>query len=288
MLAKIHSQSGYTGPHFKGFDAAKVPDFYKPFSDGSILCAPGIFRFPDAHQLVSYIARLQWALLPAAEKEQVPVGAKLGYQLAQLCSPEAKSCLLNWDMRVTEPTNWREVRLNLLPNKALLTTNDMKREYDRVVNTLAIDTNFIGKPILDASFPDTSGRMVRFSDFRGKVVLVDVWATWCAPCKEQLPHLMKLEEEYRNNPDVVFVSLSVDREKDHAKWKKFIATEKLQGVQLIDFSGKIFQRPYAIEGIPRFILIDRAGNIAETRSPYPASGKELKSYLEELLTTGAE
>ena len=103
------------------------------------------------------------------------------------------------------------------------------------------------------------------------------------PCREQLPYLKKIEEAYYGNPDMVFVGLSVDRKRDHAKWKKFINTEKLPGIQIIDFSGKVFQRPNAIEGIPRFILIDRAGNISEIRFPFPITGEDLKRYLDELL-----
>jgi thiol-disulfide isomerase/thioredoxin len=236
---------------------------------------------------VSFITKLQWALMPESERDKVPVGAKLGYQVAQLCSPEARSCLLYWDLRVTEPTNWREVRLNLLPNKALFVTEEMKTSYDHVINTFSADTQFIGKPIIDVPFADTSGRMIRLSDFKGKVVFIDVWATWCAPCRDQIPYLMKIEEEYHDHEDMVFIGLSVDRERDLGKWKKFVATEKLKGIQLIDYSGKIFQRKYQILGIPRFLLIDRNGNVSEVRSPYPATGRELKAYLNELLETKA-
>lgn len=288
FLARMQNPTGYAGPFFKGYNPEKVPAFFKQFKDGGILCDSAVYTFPYANLLVSYISKLQWNLKPDAEKEKIPVGAKLAYQLDQLCAPQAKSCLFAWQMMANElAINWREVKLNCLPNKDLFVTDEMKANYSRVVDVFAADTQFIGKPVINMPFSDTSGRSVRLSDFKGKVVFIDVWATWCAPCREQLPYLLKIEEEYRHNPDIVFVGLSVDREKDKEKWRKFIATEKLKGTQIIDYSGKLFQTKYQIPAIPRFILIDKKGNISEMRCPYPVNDKELKAYLNELLETPA-
>ncbi len=287
-LARHQSSMGYAGPFFKGFNNEKSSSFFRQFSDGKILCQQAIYKFPDAQLLVSYVSKLQWALMPAQEKEKLPPGSKLGYQVEQLCTPEAKSCLLAWELNVNEMTNWREVKMNLLPNKPYFSTEELKAIYDRTISTLSIDTPFIGKQVINTPFADTSGRMINLGAFKGKVVFVDVWATWCGPCKGQLPYLKEIEEEYANRSDIVFVGLSVDREKDLGKWKKFIGTEKLPGIQVIDYSGKIFQRRYQILAIPRFILIDRNGIISEMRCPYPENDKELKEYLNELLNAPAK
>jgi thiol-disulfide isomerase/thioredoxin len=120
-------------------------------------------------------------------------------------------------------------------------------------------------------------------DFKGKVIFIDVWATWCGPCKEQIPHLKELEKEYRNNKNIVFVGISLDRAKDKQKWANLIQKEKLPGVQLLDDMGSAFGRKYGITSIPRFLLIDKQGNWKEVRCPRPESKKQLKKYLDEAL-----
>jgi thiol-disulfide isomerase/thioredoxin len=134
---------------------------------------------------------------------------------------------------------------------------------------------------LNFSFPDESGKTVKLSDLRGKVVLVDVWATWCGPCKQQIPFLKKLEEEMHGS-DLQVVSVSVDEAKDHAKWMKMIKDEQLGGIQLFASGWGEFVKYYKITGIPRFMIFDRAGRIVSVDSPRPNDPK-LKLMLQEVL-----
>ena len=120
--------------------------------------------------------------------------------------------------------------------------------------------------------------MTSLTDFKGKVVLVDVWATWCGPCKAEIPHLKKMEEDMRNQ-DVVFMSVSVDEQKDFQKWKDFVAKEELKGVQMFAAGWSDIAKNYNIKGIPRFMVFDKKGNIVTIDSPRPSS-KELKLLLE--------
>lgn len=138
-----------------------------------------------------------------------------------------------------------------------------------------------GQPAADFSYPDAAGKQVSLSDFRGKVVVVDVWATWCGPCKAELPHLKKLEEEMKGK-DVVFVGVSLDKEKDLDKWKKFIQDENLPGVQLFAGGWSKIAEDYKITGIPRFMVFDREGNVVEAKAPRPSS-PNLKALIEEEL-----
>ena len=112
------------------------------------------------------------------------------------------------------------------------------------------------------------------------MVVVDVWATWCGPCRAQTPHLKKLEEELKGR-DVVFISYSVDEAKDLDKWKKLVAADGLGGVQLIGDAA--FKSPicvnYKINAIPRFMVFDKAGNIVSIDAPRPST-PELKQLLE--------
>ena len=99
---------------------------------------------------------------------------------------------------------------------------------------------------------------------------VDVWATWCGPCKAQIPFLKQLEEKYRKE-DIAFVSLSIDQLKNISKWKNMIVDKELEGIQIIADKAwrSKFVTDYVIEGIPRFILIDKDGNLMDPMAPRP-------------------
>lgn len=138
-----------------------------------------------------------------------------------------------------------------------------------------------GEPGLNFSYPDKDGKMVTMESLKGKVVLIDVWATWCGPCKIEIPHLKKLEEEMKGT-DVQIVSISVDEEKDKEKWKEMIRKENLGGMQLFAAGWSDITKYYKINGIPRFMVFDRKGNIVTIEAPRPSS-PELKPLLEKLL-----
>lgn len=129
------------------------------------------------------------------------------------------------------------------------------------------------EPAVDFRFPDETGKQVALSDFRGKLVYIDVWATWCGPCKKELPHLKKLEEELRGSADVVFLSVATDPAKDEEKWRRYINANEMKGVQL--FAGSRAKKelldPYKIAGIPRFILVGRDGKLISADAPRPSS-----------------
>jgi len=140
-----------------------------------------------------------------------------------------------------------------------------------------------GEPGFEFEGITADGKKVKFSDFRGKVVLVDVWATWCGPCKKEIPALKELEKEMHGK-EVVFISYSVDKVKDLDKWKKFIVDEQLGGVQLFapaDFSSPVCTN-YKINAIPRFMVFDKKGNIVTIDAPRPST-PDLKTLLEKYL-----
>lgn len=157
-------------------------------------------------------------------------------------------------------------------------TDDQKARAAEVEAKLAKAASKPGQTAINFTYPNLDGKMTSLTDFKGKVVLVDVWATWCGPCKQEIPHLKKMEEEMRGT-DVVFMSVSVDEEKDHQKWKDFIAKEELKGVQLFAAGWSAIAKNYDIKGIPRFMVFDKQGNIVTIDAPRP-SGKELKLLLE--------
>ncbi len=133
------------------------------------------------------------------------------------------------------------------------------------------------------SYPDKNGKTVTTADLKGKVVLVDVWATWCGPCKAEIPYLKKLEEEMKGT-NVEFVSISVDEAKDKDKWLKMIETDHLGGTQLFATGWGDLAKYYKITGIPRFMVFDTKGKIVTIDSPRP-SDPALKTLLEKTLAS---
>lgn len=158
-----------------------------------------------------------------------------------------------------------------------LVTDNQRERFKRLLNNIPVPKSM---PAVDFRFPDVNGTEVALSDFKGKVVYIDVWATWCGPCRNQMPYLKELEAEYHDNPDMVFMSVSTDAEKDHQKWLDTVAAENLGGVQLFggDRATVDILDPYKIAGIPRFLLVGKDGRIISDDAP-PASSLEIRSVL---------
>ncbi|NQX81454.1 MAG: TlpA family protein disulfide reductase [Flavobacteriaceae bacterium] len=137
-------------------------------------------------------------------------------------------------------------------------------------------------PIFE-NYENYKGGTTSLSDLEGKYVYIDVWATWCGPCKREIPDLKKLEEEYHGK-NIHFVSLSVDKANAKDAWKAMIAEKEMGGIQLFadnDWSSS-FVKEYLIKGIPRFILIDPNGNIVDADAPRPSSGDKIRGVFTDL------
>jgi len=106
--------------------------------------------------------------------------------------------------------------------------------------------------------PDLRGRVVRLADYRGQVVLLDFWATWCKPCLAELPHLQALQDKY-GKEGLAVIAVSQDRE-GRAKVAPFVAEKGLSLIALLDPEAEVSRR-YFVHGIPRSFLLDRQGII---------------------------
>lgn len=145
---------------------------------------------------------------------------------------------------------------------------DLTAKYDKIKTLVA------GTPSPGFDYENHAGGKTSLESLKGKYVYIDVWATWCGPCRQEIPSLQKVEEEYKTK-NISFVSLSIDTKKDYDKWKKMVTDQKLGGIQLIadnDWTSK-FAVDYAIMSIPRFILIDPDGKIVNADAPRPSDPK---------------
>ena len=114
---------------------------------------------------------------------------------------------------------------------------------------------------------DIDGKEWSLRDFRGKYVYIDMWATWCGPCRAEVPHLKKLEEQFAD-AEIVFLGLSLD--KDKAKWEQMVKGGSLTGVQLHLGNESSFLDAYRVESIPRFALIGKDGVIIDNNMTRPS------------------
>lgn len=138
-----------------------------------------------------------------------------------------------------------------------------KENIQRVVKRLEkLENVAIGKNFVDFTLKDTEGNDVSLSDFagKGKYVLVDFWAAWCAPCRQEMPNVVEAYEKYKSK-GLEVVGVSFDQEKD--KWLQGIADLNMTWPQMSDLM--YWDSPvvdmYAINGIPHTILLDKEGTI---------------------------
>jgi len=129
-------------------------------------------------------------------------------------------------------------------------------------------------PAPSFDYVNYAGGKTKLEDLRGKYVYIDVWATWCGPCRGEIPHLKKVEEKYHGK-NIAFVSISVDVQKDFEKWKTFVKDKELGGIQLFadkDWNSD-FTKAFGINSIPRFILIDPTGKVVDADAARPSDPK---------------
>ena len=135
-----------------------------------------------------------------------------------------------------------------------------------------------GQNAAELSLPDLNGKTVSLSEFKGKVVLLDFWASWCGPCRHNNPRLVKLYNKFH---DKGFEIYGVSLDEDTKSWKKAVRNDKLNWVQVIDDKGwdAVSIVTYGINFIPSSFLIDRDGVIRTIN----AEGSELESSVKDLL-----
>ncbi len=126
------------------------------------------------------------------------------------------------------------------------------------------------------SFEDINGKLVTNEDLKGKLLYIDVWATWCGPCLREIPYFDTLQRQFEGRK-IQFVSISYQDNKE--RWQKMVKEKELLGIQLFAADSKApFFTDYQVEGIPRYILIDDKGIIIDSDAKRP-SDNELKNFL---------
>ncbi len=140
--------------------------------------------------------------------------------------------------------------------------------------------NLVGKKAVEFTLPDVSGGEVALQSFRGKVVLLNFWATWCGPCREELPELDRVQEKFRKRGFTV-VAVTVDNEVENIRG--FLKKYDLKLQALWDRRKKVVDA-YAVEKMPSSYLIDRSGVIRFIHRGYsPEELKRIEAEIDEML-----
>lgn len=141
-----------------------------------------------------------------------------------------------------------------------------------------------GAEAADFTLPDLNGKPVSLKDFRGKVVFLNIWATWCTTCEEEMPSMEALARGLKGRPFEI-IAVSIDSESPE-KVKKYITRLGLTFTVLHDRSGKI-RDVYKTTGVPETFIIDQKGIIAEkVIGPRDWSNNENLAAITELLKNG--
>jgi len=153
-----------------------------------------------------------------------------------------------------------------------------------------------GEPAPDFALPDAEGKVIHLSDFKGNIIYLDFWGTWCYPCIQEIPDALKLQEEYKDKPVVFFyVAMEYD-EAGINNWRQFILGKNERFGHLLDnkpFPGvhlvaeKQFLNPeiktYKLNFAPNYVLIDQNGNLVSARAERPDKiSEEIDKLIEKM------
>lgn len=188
-------------------------------------------------------------------------------KLSQMPKSIAKDQLLKTQLlKVFELTKDENTRNTLFATKNPEFQNTKYRDYV-AKQLMVINNQQKGKPLPPLFFEDENGKKVSLNQFKGKYVVIDFWATWCGPCKETSPIFDYQAKKYKYNENIVFLSASVDKDKN--KWKLDLKNKKFNVTNWWLVNQDALQM-LGVNGIPRFMMIDPQGKIYNADLPRPS------------------
>ena len=195
--------------------------------------------------------------IPGYAKEYYTARMLISYFRSHQSSPVIEEVHTNWQKKYPESV-YRKPIIEAIENMSSLARGEQA-------------------PIIKGI--DANGNEFTFEQLKGKVIYIDVWATWCSPCIEGIPKMYALQEEYKDNSLIKFLFISVD--KDLENWQKYISKLPADGLHINSYNTSLYQ-DYMMGGVPHYIIIDASGNIYQSKAPGPDSN-EIRSLLEEAI-----
>lgn len=253
-------------------DMKHLPAYYNTILQPKRYCSAAILQLGEGADLIQRYAMVAGSRLDSVTREN-----RIAVFSSIICNDTLKGVWLVNDFKTYR--SLEKFDSAYAPYQKYLVTENMQKEL--IETRKGLSTFKKGTAGYNFSFPGIKGDTVSLASLKGKVVLVDMWATWCGPCKKEIPFMKELETAMHGK-NVAFVSISTDKAEDKAKWMTFVKENELGGIQLFAGGWSDMQKFYNVNGIPRFMVFDKQGNIVSVDAPRP-SMPELKPLLESLL-----
>jgi len=139
----------------------------------------------------------------------------------------------------------------------------------------------------DFKLKDLDGNWFRLRDHAGEVVYVNFWATWCVPCRREMPHIQALWDEY-GDQGLVVVGVNTDSAQNKSKIKPYVKRQRVDYLTVLDPDNNVLDAYNPTRDLPYAVLIDQSGNIKKTYQGYRTGDEELlKQDIIALLGSGA-
>jgi len=249
--------------------------FYEPLAKKQF-CTAGLLQSEHGLSLLKYT--LGYQLFQKYGEQQQMLAVSFPEKIKMICNDTVRA-MFAFD-RMQQITNYEQFKTDILPFKKLFATTALNQAYQKKEDDLTVYAK--GAPAYNFTLNDVKNQTVSLSDFKGKVVVVDVWAMWCAPCLAEKPIFLKVEEEFKSRDDVAFIGISQDGLSRRGVWEKFVEKKGYKNVELLSNYNESIGEYYKITGIPRFMIFDKEGKIVTVDAPRP-SNPEFKKIIEQTL-----
>jgi thiol-disulfide isomerase/thioredoxin len=256
--------------------SSKVQSYYKPLYDQKNINDARILRSEHGMEFLDYV--FAYRKVNEGSKERALANYFSSENASEISNTRIKVAFLLHKMPGIR--NYEDFVNYVQPYQILFITPEQKTAYQKKYEDLYLFAK--GSTAYNFSLKDTRDQTVSLSDFKGKVVVIDIWAMWCAPCLTEKPFFQKVEEDFKHRNDIVFIGVSHDGVARKEIWKKFVAKKGWKNIELIDNYDESIGKYYKVEGIPRLMIFDKDGKIVTVDAPRP-SDPAFKKLIEQTL-----
>ncbi|MBR1462043.1 MAG: TlpA family protein disulfide reductase [Prevotella sp.] len=210
---------------------------------------------------------------------------KKGITQSQVISDYAQYVVSHFHSPVTRQILLNEVITPYINSQGI----EGMEEVDRIYHSNVTDSDMLasylkayekwsrllpGQPFPDFSFKDANGKAFTKEDLKGKVVYMDLWATWCPPCCAEIPYMNRLAKEFSQDNGIAFLSISIDKDAD--AWKKKVEEKHMEGIQLLAGPDCFLMEYTNKTAIPHYIIINKDGSFVNADAPRPSDPRTIE------------